>query len=138
MYVAFGRYELLMNSATLKNLFLGLAGALTGGVVGYFIFFWAAGQGFYGLIIPGALTGAGGGLQVKDKSVLRAVICGIFGLALGFFSEWRFAPFRADRSLGYFATHIHQLHSLTLIMIALGGVFGFWLALGKERTGLQN
>src|SRR5437867_10522229 len=124
--------------AQMKNLALGLLGAAAGGVVGYLVFLWAAHQGFYALMLPGALIGAGGGLLVKDKSVARAAICGAAALALGLFSEWRFAPFTADQSLSYFISHVHQLSPLTLLMIAIGGVFGFWLSLGKERAQVSR
>src|SRR5437899_6204909 len=118
----------------MTNLALGLLGAMAGGVVGYLVFLWAAHQGFYALMLPGALIGAGGRLLVKHKSVARAGICGAASLALGLFAEWRFAPFTADQSLSYFLSHIHQLRPLTLLMIAIGAVFGFWLSLGKERA----
>ena len=38
-------------SIVLSNL-LGAIGAAIGGVLGYFVFFWIAGQGFYALILP--------------------------------------------------------------------------------------
>jgi hypothetical protein len=84
-------------------------------------------------MIPGGLVGAGGGLLVKDKSMARAAVCGLIGLAAGIFSEWRFAPFIADGSFAYFLTHLHQLRPMTMLMIAGGAALGFWLALGRER-----
>ena len=39
----------------------------------------------------------------------------------------------ADHSLAYFATHLHQLRPITLLMVAAGGALGYWLALGKDR-----
>ena len=38
---------------------LGLVGAIAGGVLGFYTFRWLLGQGFYGLIIPGAFLGLG-------------------------------------------------------------------------------
>ena len=121
------------DQAKSKNLTVGLLGAAAGGVLGYFVFFWIARQGFYALMVPGALAGLGGGLLVKDRSTLRAMLCGLFALGLGLFTEWRFAPFSADGSLAYFLTQVHELRPLTLLMIAVGGLFGCWLALGRER-----
>ncbi|NJN05747.1 MAG: hypothetical protein HC814_04360 [Rhodobacteraceae bacterium] len=40
------------------NLARGLIGAVLGGVVGWFAFFWIANQGFYMLALPGGLLGA--------------------------------------------------------------------------------
>jgi hypothetical protein len=123
----------MMNDDAWKNLRVGLAGALAGGVVGYFAFSWALGQGFYAPVLPGGMVGIGGGLLVKDRSVLRATVCGLLALGLGGFAEWRLRPFIADHSLGYFLTHLHQLSPLTLVAVIGGGVLGYWLALGKAR-----
>jgi hypothetical protein len=123
----------LNESAQVKNLVAGVAGALVGGVVGYTAFIWIARQGFYALMLPGALVGIGASLLVSNRSVLRGVLCGLFAVGLGFFAEWRFAPFIKDHSLGYFLAHVADLQPITLLMIVAGGVFGYWLALGKER-----
>jgi hypothetical protein len=104
---------------------LALVGAAIGGALGYFLFFWLAGHGFYGMIIPGGLLGIGAG-TFKCRSIVIAVICGFAALALGLFTEWRFAPFVADDSLGYFLAHFYQLNGLTLVMIAVGAAIGFW------------
>ena len=124
-----------MNDNTrLRNLVVGLLGAAAGGILGYFAFLWIARQGFYALMLPGGLVGLGGGLLVRDRSPARAAICGVFALALGVFTEWRFAPFVKDESLGYFLSHLHDLAPITLLMILAGGVFGYWLSLGRERA----
>jgi hypothetical protein len=111
---------------------LATLGAFVGGVIGHFAFLWIARQGFYALVLPGALAGLGGGFFAKQKSIPLAVLCGGIALATGIFSEWRFAPFIADSRLGYFLRHLHELRSVTLIMIALGGAIGFWFALGRS------
>lgn len=102
-----------------------LGGAVLGGVVGYFGFFWLAHQGFYAMILPGGLVGLGAGMG-RGRSVVVSVVCGVGALALGLFTEWRFAPFMADGSLGYFLSHAQNLQPITLIMIAAGGFLGFW------------
>jgi len=123
----------MSDAAPMKNLLAGLAGALAGAAVGYFAFIWIARQGFYALMLPGGLAGVGASLFVSDRSVLRGVLCGVFALGLGLFAEWRFAPFIKDASLDYFLAHVGQLQPITLLMIAGGGVLGYWLALGRER-----
>ena len=117
----------------MKNLLAGVAGALAGGAIGYFAFIWIARQGFYALMLPGGLAGLGAGLFVRDRLVLRGVLCGLFAVGLGLFAEWRFAPFIRDPGLGYFLAHVAGLQPITLLMIAGGGVLGYWLALGRER-----
>lgn len=109
-----------------------LAAAAAGGALGYFVFFWAVRQGFYGLIIPGGLLGLSASF-VKGGSLLSAVLCGLGALALGLFCEWRFGPFVKDDSLGYFLLHLHQLRPITLIMLGVGTFIGFWLPFRSRR-----
>jgi hypothetical protein len=124
----------MSETSRFKSMLVGLAGAVAGGAMGYFAFIWIARQGFYALMLPGALAGLGASLFVSDRSVPRAALCGLFALGLGLFAEWRFAPFIKDPSLGYFLTHVHQLQPFSQLMIAAGGVLGFWLAIGRERS----
>ena len=123
----------MSETSRIKNILAGLAGAVIGGGMGYFAFIWIARQGFYALMLPGVLAGVGASLFVSDRSVPRGALCGVFALGLGLFAEWRFAPFIKDPSLGYFLVHVHQLQPITLLMIAAGGVLGYWLAVGRER-----
>jgi hypothetical protein len=120
------------DSARIRNLLVGMLGAVAGGILGYFAFMWIRSQGFYALMLPGGLAGVGGGLWVRDRSPLRATLCGVFALALGIFAEWKSAPFVKDASLGYFVSHLHNLQPITLIMIVAGGAFGYWFSLGRE------
>ena len=114
-----------MNRNTLKNEGLVLLGGFAGGFIGFWVFFWVVGQGFYGLIIPGAMVGLVAGF-FKSKTPVSAVVCGIFALFLGFYTEWCFAPFIKNNSFFYLLTHFYQLRPITLIMIAVGAFFGFW------------
>ena len=118
----------------MKANLLVLGGALAGGVLGYFAFFWVADQGFYGLILPGALMGLGAGLA-KHRSVPLAIACGLSAVALGLFTEWRFAPFRKDDSLAYFLLHAWELKPITLLMIAVGGAIAFWVPYRRLEAG---
>jgi len=123
------------NSNQMQTMAFGLLGAAVGGAVGYFVFFWIARQGFYALVLPPGLLGLAAGLCARQRSMPLAVICGVAGLLLGLFIEWRFAPFVADARLGYFVTHILSLRPITLIMLALGTFLSFRLALGRDHSG---
>jgi len=112
----------------LIGLALGVAGALAGGIVGYFVFGWLAGQGFYALALPGVLVGIGAGWFPQDRSMSLAIGCGILSLALGVFAEWKHFPFVKDESFGYFVSHLLDLRPFTLLMLALGTFAGFWFA----------
>jgi hypothetical protein len=109
-------------------------GAAIGGAVGYFVFFWVVHQGFYGLIIPPGLLGLGAGLCARRRSQTLGIICGVAGLLLAIFTEWRFAPFIDDNSFLYMLTHLHQLRSITLIMMAIGTFVSYRLALGFDAS----
>jgi hypothetical protein len=116
-----------------KNL-LALCGALAGGALGYFAFFWAAAQGFYALILPGGLLGLGAGI-VPNRSLGVPILCGLLATALGVFAEYRYAPFVADESLPYFVSHLFDLRPVTLLLIAVGGLIGFWVPFRRtERS----
>jgi hypothetical protein len=110
----------------MKQTLLVVCGALAGGVLGYFAFFWIANQGYYALALPGGLLGIGAGIA-KNRSVLVALSSCLSATALGLFTEWRYAPFIKDDSLGYFLAHVHELKPITLVMILLGGLIGFWV-----------
>ncbi|HEX5270498.1 MAG TPA: hypothetical protein VFW33_08440 [Gemmataceae bacterium] len=116
-----------------KNL-LALGGAVAGGALGYFGFLWAAGQGFYALILPGGLLGLGAGI-VPNRSLGLPVVCGLLAVGLGVFSEYRLAPFIDDHSFAYFVSHLHQLRPLTLLLIAVGGAIGFWVPFRRTERG---
>jgi hypothetical protein len=112
----------------LIGLGLGVAGALAGGIVGYFVFGWLAGQGFYAVALPGVLVGVGAGWFPRERSLPLAVGCGILALLLGLFAEWKHFPFVKDESFGYFITHVLDRRPFTLLMLALGAFAGFWFA----------
>lgn len=116
-----------------KSELLVLLGAAVGGALGYVVFFLAARQGFYGLVLPGGLLGLGAGI-FKTRSKAVAVACGLLALGLGLFTEWRFAPFVTDDSLGYFLSHVYQLRAVTLIMVGAGGLIGFWVPFRRGQT----
>ena len=121
----------------LKRNSLALLGAGIGGFLGYMGFFWLAHQGLYGLILPGGLLGMGAGIA-NTRSKYISVVCGLLALALGFFTEWRFAPFAADDSLGYFVSHVHELRPITLLMIAAGALLGFWIPFNRYRDAARE
>ena len=121
----------------LQTIALGLLGAVVGGAIGYLAFFWIARQGFYALILPPGLMGLTAGLCARSRSRPLALVCGVAGLALGLFTEWRFAPFVADNSLVYFITHVHALKPITMLLVALGAILSYRLALGRDSKSTE-
>ena len=118
----------------MKNNILVLLGAIVGGVVGFFVTAFVAGQGMQAMAIPGGLVGLGAGV-VKGRAIWPVILCGVFALGLGIFTEWHLFPFIADSSFSYFISHLHHLPILTIIMIAVGGVIGFWVPFRRIQKG---
>lgn len=112
-------------SSQIADALRGVAGAGVGATLGYYTFQWILGHGFYGMMIPGAFLGLGCGLAARRSSTVRGVACAIAALALGLFVEWRFFPFRADPGFGYFVSKLHDLNTITLLMIAAGSFFAY-------------
>jgi hypothetical protein len=109
----------------------GLAGAIAGGVVGYFLFHWLAGQRIVALVIPGALVGLGCGYAIRGRNQVLGIICAVAALVVGVYSAWTVMAFVIDPSLSYFVTHLHELPPIMLLMLALGGVCGYWFGIGR-------
>jgi len=116
----------------MKDTLVAIIGAVVGGILGYYAFFWVASQGYYGLIIPGGLLGLGAATG-RTRSTALPVAFGLAALALGLFTEWRFAPFKKDGGFAYFLMHIPDLKPVTLIMIAIGGGLGFWVPFRRSE-----
>lgn len=108
-----------------------IAGCALGGFVGYWLFAWLLSQGFYALVLPGAAVGMGCGFLSKQYSFSQAVLCGVLAIALGLFSEWKFFPFRKDGGLLYFLTHVYELSTVSLLMIAVGAAIAVYMGRGR-------
>ena len=125
-----------------KDHLLVCAGAVVGGLIGFWGFVWIVGQGLYALILPGALAGLGAGVA-RNHSLTLAVGCGLFALSLGLVAEWKVFPFVQNDSIGYFLAHLHQLRPLTMLLIGAGGFIGFWIPFRRrqemsKRAALPN
>ncbi len=118
----------------------GVIGALVGGTVGFIVFVWLARQGLYALVLPGAMLGLGCAVAMRKSSSLAGILCCLAAVPLGLICEWEIRPFRDDPGLAYFLTHLHQLdaRNITLIMIAMGAAFAFWLGKGRDDYHVQR
>jgi hypothetical protein len=92
---------------------------------------WLLKQGMYAMILPGALIGLGCGWFIGIRSNAMGILCGVAGLALGIFCEWRFQPFIKDDSLAFFVQNLHQLRPGTQLMIAAGAIVAYWCGRGR-------
>jgi hypothetical protein len=109
---------------------LGLVGAVLGGVLGFYVFGWLYYYNFYGLMIPGAFLGGGCGLLARHASNERGILCGVAAAVLELYTEWRFFPFKDDKSLAYFIRNVSDLTPVTWLMVIIGAFIAYWL--GRE------
>ena len=115
-----------------------ILGGAVGAIVGYAIFAWLVGQGFYALAIPGAALGLGCGFATRRSSLPTGFVCGVLAVLLGLVAEWRFFPFLKDDTFHYFVSHSHELKPLTWVMIAAGGIFGAYFGRGRDRKAVAE
>ena len=107
---------------------LGIAGAIAGGVVGFFLFKTLHSMGFYALVLPGAFTGLGCGFAAKSRSIIFSFIALVVGLIVAVLAEWHTNWFVEDESLLFFIKNIHESRGgMALISTLLSGAAAFWL-----------
>src|SRR3569832_1653677 len=111
----------------------GLAGAILGGVLGYFAFRWLSARNLFGYAVPGGMIGLCAGLAAGGRSQSVAIFCAIAALCLAIYLEWTVAPFRQDKSLLFFLTHLHRLDDLITkaVITAVGVACAYWLGQGR-------
>jgi hypothetical protein len=119
-------------SGGMTNVVRGLVGAVLGGVAGYFLFGWLIKRGFYAPMLPGALLGLGCGVFVRQRNLPLAILCGIIALALGVFTRWMQDASIYSNDFVQFVLHLNRLSTVTQLLLALGGLCGFWFALGTR------
>jgi hypothetical protein len=117
--------------ANLGVLVRGGLGAMAGAAVGVLAFRWLAQQGFYGIMLPGALIGLGAGWAARGRSVSLGVFCAIAALLVAVVAEWAVFPFVKDKSFSFFLLHVHELPAAKLLMMALGVAFAYWFGQGR-------
>jgi hypothetical protein len=111
--------------------------ACVGGFLGYLGFVLLLDRGYYALVLPGGLLGLGAGIP-RSRSLMVPALCGVLGIVAGLLAEHRFARFVADPSLRYFLTHANNLQPMTLILIGLGGLIGFWVPFRRRIRSAVN
>nr|UXE45590.1 hypothetical protein Hi04_10k_c4998_00033 [uncultured bacterium] len=111
----------------LLDLVPGLIGAAMGSIVGYFIYKYALSHGMVAGVVPGAFLGLGSAALSSRPSRLRGLICGVGGLILSLYIEWKTSALAADATLGGFLAGLPQKNWLILLMIVLGTFLAYRL-----------
>lgn len=112
----------------------GLVGGVVGGVGGYLLVaYLIRSQGLWVPILPGAFAGLACGQTSSIYSKRRGVVMAIFVALLIVYTQWKLfnPPFAFDGSLQAYAMHLHELPPLTLIVMAVNVVLGYWW--GREQ-----
>lgn len=110
----------------------GLAGAVVGGVVGFFVFNWLASMTLHAIALPGAFLGGCCGMFSRIKSIPLAVVCLVSGIALSIFCEWWNYPMIVDDSFSYFIKNLHKTDPPSKIAMVLGPIVAAWFGYGRE------
>jgi hypothetical protein len=113
----------------------GLIGGLVGGFLGYYLVGALWKQGFYTVVLPGALAGLGCGLCSWTNSTTRGLICALEAAAFGLVTEWLVMYGPRESSLENFVGFIRQFDRepwVTDLMLGIGVFLGFWW--GREAT----
>lgn len=119
-----------MDTFPLKNLLLGLIGAIVGAVVGVWVFILVVQQGFYSPI-PGALTGLGFGLAARYRHIVFGLLSAFIGLIAGLAAEW--LAFKDKLGFAEFLQSMKDEPVMTWIMLILGVILAFSFGVGRER-----
>lgn len=115
------------------NIALGIIGAAAGGVVGYFVFYWIWKQGYNVSVLPGTLLGLGGGLLLRQQSMLMSIICGVGGLAIGVVSQWR-VLYQYEEFGFFLSNNVSQLPWQVLLGLAAGTLLAAWFGRGRDSA----
>src|SRR4051812_35547317 len=74
----------------------GLLGMAVGGALGTVLFHFALRNGFYAIVLPGALAGIFCSGFMDRRYVPMGIVCALFCAALTLGIEWKYFPFRKD------------------------------------------
>ncbi|MFT4637441.1 MAG: hypothetical protein ACI8T1_000750 [Verrucomicrobiales bacterium] len=121
------RLEARPTLLNMKSIGQALAGGILGGFLGYHAFFWAYKQGFYAMILPGALIGFGASFAYC-RHLAIPIVCALGALGLGLFTQGQIT----NGSWSYFISNLAKLKTMTWVMISLGSALAFWLPFSKR------
>jgi len=105
------------------GLALALVGAVIGGVLGYFAFYWlVSNMGLAFVALPGAAVGFGRIAATRTRSVIVAAMCGVGAIGLGLYiaNEFYAGGITATPPMGWGG-------------IILGAFAAIWFGLGRRK-----
>jgi hypothetical protein len=117
----------MSNRAGAKDILIGAAGAIAGGVLGWFAARWVVQSGYYGVFLVGFGMGAGARLLLKRRSLAFGYACGSVAFVASVLCHWSVAPFVTDEGLRYFLMNLHNVGLWSWIDIGFGTFLAFRL-----------
>ena len=111
-----------------------LFGTAVGAAVGIAGYWFLVRQGIVLLALVGGCLGLLGGMWSLRRSRAWGIGLAVVGVALTIGVEWRFFPFIADESLGYFLANLHDLSWRTHLSILFAAFFGYHFGQGRDRA----
>lgn len=111
------------------TLLRGLAGAIVGIVVAYFLVKWLRSQGMYAMMLPGLLAGLGCGFAAGRKSYWLGILAAVITMVAGILIEWHVFY---NEPLGKFLSLFHTLRPFKHLMHVIGIAAAFWFGMGRE------
>ncbi len=124
----------LMMRARLLEFVPGLVAGVAGGIGGYLLVaYLIRSNNIWVPILPGAFAGLACGQLSSVYSRRRGVVMAVIVSILIVYAQWKLfnPPFEFDGSLGDYVLHLYQLPPLTLLVMAVNVVIGYWW--GRER-----
>ncbi len=111
---------------------LAILGTWAGAALGVLAFWGLYSNGFYAIMLPGLLSGLGGGYPLKRTSITVGLIAAVVSGITMLLTEWWFRPFVKDESLTFFLTHLNHLNGAAILMMVLGVAAAFWFGMGRD------
>jgi uncharacterized membrane protein (Fun14 family) len=108
----------------------GLAGAIAGGIAGYFVFWLLTRSNLYGFMIPGAVLGIGAGWAARRRSQTLAIICGVLAIGLTLFAVWH-VMYSKNHTFLDFLSKLHTHSPMRIVMMVLGPIMAYWFGQGR-------
>lgn len=118
------------NKTDIKITIISTALSFLGCVIGYYICIALTKSGFYSLMFVGLGAGLLGGFFQRQKSLQMGIICSVISVLGSLLTEALVFPFKADHSISYFISNIHQINYITWLMVIAGAYIAYRLGSG--------
>ena len=121
-----------MKEFPILKLFLGIVGGIVGGAIGLYACKWLHGQGYYAIVLPGALVGLGFGYAARHCSVAFGIVSALIGFIAGLATEWT-VIYGGKPSLTEFLQNLKSDSPVTWILLGVGVALAYSFGVGRKH-----